>query len=396
MRRPLLLLLATAPLLAAPSVAHADLTSDVAAKAGSDSTVYVIDEAGEVLVDHGGDRSFIPASTLKVFTCALAAEYKGMDSHFETRFWLEGDRLIVKGGGDPFLVSEELDLIAAELYPLLEGVQLAGVWIDDSYFEAGIKVPGVGGSEQPYDALNSATAVNFNTINVRVDGGTVTSAEEQTPLTPLAEEVARRRGVKGKLRVNLSNEPTEVRRYAAELIAAKLRVAGVQVGDGWGDAIAPTREPDHLHLNSRTLSEVCAGLLYYSNNYIANQVFLSVGAAEHGEPASLEKSVRVATAFIAKHPELQGMVVTEGSGISYDNRATGPAMAATLTLFAPYKDLLRTKHDTPGKTGTLTVTKSVIGYLDTKEHGTVRFVISLDGSGDSRRWQIIDLLRERL
>ena len=394
--RFLLLSLPAVLLMATPSVAHADLTADVAARAGADSTVYVVDADGQVLIDHGGDRTFIPASTLKVFTCTLAAEHLGMDARFETSFWIEGDRLIVKGGGDPFLVSEELDAVAAALATRLEGRELAGVWIDDSFFEAGIKIPGVGGSEEPYDALNSATAVNFNTINVRVDGSTVTSAEEQTPLTPLAEQVARRRGVKGKLRVNLSNDPAEVRRYAAELIAAKLRGVGVQVGAGWGDAPAPARDPDHTHANSRTLSEVCAGLLYYSNNYIANQVFLAIGAQVHGAPASLEKSVRVATAFIDAHPDLEGLVVTEGSGISYDNRATGASLAAALTMFAAHKGLLRQKHDTPNKTGTLKVTKSVIGYLDTKEHGTVRFVISLDGNGDARRWQIIDLLRERL
>jgi D-alanyl-D-alanine carboxypeptidase/D-alanyl-D-alanine-endopeptidase (penicillin-binding protein 4) len=116
----------------------------------------------------------------------------------------------------------------------------------------------------------------------------------------------------------------------------------------------------------------------------------------HGAPASLEKSVRVATAFIAAHPELSGLVVTEGSGISYENQATASAMIGALGMFEPHKGLLRSKGGTPNKTGTLKVTKSVIGYIDTRSHGTVRFVISLDGSGGSRRWQIIELLQARL
>ena len=382
--------------LLAAGTAHADLTSEIQALAGADGVVYVLGEDDQVLVDLGGDRAFIPASTLKVFTSLLAAEHLGMDSRFETRFYLDGDLLVVRGGGDPFLVSEELDSVAAALKPLLEGKALAGVAIDDSFFEAGIKVPGVGGTEEPYDALNSATAVNFNTINVRVDGTTVTSAEEQTPLTPLAKTVALRRGVKGKLRVNLSNDPAEVRRYAGELIAAKLRGVGVEVGDRIEERSAPSGEPLYVHANSRTVGEVCGALLYYSNNYIANQVFLAVGAKVHGAPASLDKSVRVAAAFVEANPQLKGMVVTEGSGISYDNQATGPALAAALSMFAPHKGLLRTKGGTPNKTGTLKVTKSVIGYADTKSHGTVRYVISLDGGGSNRRWQIVDLLRERL
>ncbi|MCP4867469.1 MAG: D-alanyl-D-alanine carboxypeptidase [Proteobacteria bacterium] len=381
-------------LLLLPSLAWADLEADVSALAKG-GIVYVADAEGQSVLNIAGERSFIPASTLKVFTCVLADEHLGMDSRFETRFFLEGDRLIVRGGGDPFLVSEELDAVVAALAEPLGDRALSGVFIDDSWFEAGIVVPGVGGSEEPYDALNSATAVNFNTINVRVDGSTVTSAEEQTPLTPLAREVALRRGVKGKLRVNLSNDPGEVRRYAAELIAEKLRGAGRTVGAEVGDATA-TGEPIYVHRNSRTLGEVCAGLLYYSNNYIANQVFLAIGAHVHGAPASLEKSVRVATAFIDSNPDLAGLVVTEGSGISYENQATASAMIGALALFEPHKGLLRQKGGTPNKTGTLKVTKTVVGYLDTKTHGTVRFVISLDGSGSNRRWQIIDLLRDRL
>lgn len=380
----------------APVTALADLRAEIEGLAGADGAVYAVDDAGQVLVDVRGERAFRPASTLKVFTTLLAAEHLGMDSRFETRFWLDGDMLVVRGGGDPFLVSEELDLVAVALRERLGDRGLAGIAIDDSFFEEGIRIPGVGATEEPYDALNSATAVNFNTINVKVEGDRVSSAEDQTPLTPLAERAARRLGVRGTLRVNLSSDPREVRRYASELIAAKLRAAGVRVGDRIEERRAPGSEPLYVHGNSRTVREVCGALLYYSNNYVANQVFLAIGARVHGEPANLEKGVRVARAFIEAHPALQGFVVTEGSGISYENQVTGPSMAAALEMFAPYKDLLRVKDGTPSKTGTLTVAKSVVGYAETKTHGTVRFVILLDGGGANRRWEIVRLLRERL
>jgi hypothetical protein len=67
-----------------------------------------------------------------------------------------------------------------------------------------------------------------------------------------------------------------------------------------------------------------------------------------------------------------------------------------LDLFAPLKVLLRKKHDTPNKTGTLRVRKSVVGYLDTEKHGTVRFVISLDSKGFYRKWKVLELLRKQL
>ncbi len=387
-------LVVTSLLVAGPALA--DLRSEASSVAGKGSVVYVVDEAGEVLLDLSGSKSFIPASTLKVFTVLLAAEHMDLTSRFATEFFLVDDKLVVRGGGDPYLISEELDLVAADLKGKLADQALSGIYIDDSFFEAGIKIPGTGESEKPYDALNSATAVNFNTIHVKRVDGKIVSAEDQTPLTPLAEEVGRARGITKADRINISSKPSDVRRYASELIAAKLRLAGVSVGEGTGAMVAPDEEPFHVHESSKTLKEVCAALLYYSTNYIANQVFLAVGAKVHGAPANLDKSVRVAASFIEDHPDLKGLEVVEGSGLSYQNKATGQAMVGLLALFQSHKGLLREKHDTPNKTGTLKVTKSVIGYQQTKSHGEVRFVIVLDGTGYSRRWRVLDVLRKHL
>jgi serine-type D-Ala-D-Ala carboxypeptidase/endopeptidase (penicillin-binding protein 4) len=383
-------------LLAMPT-AHAEIGETVARLGGAAGVVYVVDSKGEVLAAHNDHKTFTPASTLKVMTTLLAAEHLGLESRFETEFHLVEDTLLVRGKGDPFLVSEELDVVAAELAKKLEGVELKAVAIDDSWFTSGIKIPGVTGTTEPYDALNSATAVNFNTINVIVKGGTVASAEDQTPLTPLATEVAKRQGVQGTNRINIGKSPEDSRRYAAELIAAKLRAAGVTVGAEVADGAVPEgAEPLHIHQNSRTIGEVCAAMLYYSNNYIANQVFLAVGAAVKGAPASLDKSVEVSVAFIAANPGLEGFAMVEGSGISYTNQATSTAFAHALLLFEPHKALLRVRHDSPSKTGTLKVTKSVVGYTDTKEHGVVRYVVSLDGAGSQRRWDIVQALQREL
>jgi D-alanyl-D-alanine carboxypeptidase/D-alanyl-D-alanine-endopeptidase (penicillin-binding protein 4) len=381
-------------LLAGP--AHAGVQDTVAQLAGTDGVVLVLDAKGTALVSHNVDRSFTPASTLKVMTTLLAADTLGLDARFETDFWVVGDRLLVRGKGDPYLVSEELDLLVKDLAPKLAGKALTGVAIDDSWFTEDITIPGVTATTEPYDALNSATAVNFNTINVVVKGGEVSSAEEQTPLTGLAREVAKREGVQGTNRINIGKNPADARRYAGELIALKLQGAGVAIGGAVTDGVAPDEAPLHTHRNSRTLGEVCGAMLYYSNNYIANQVFLAVGAKAQGAPASLDKSVATATAFIARHPELTGVAMVEGSGISYANQATAAAFAAALALFEPHKALLRVKLDSSHKTGTLKVTKSVIGYLQTKEHGEVRYVVSLDGGGSQRRWDIVQALAREL
>jgi D-alanyl-D-alanine carboxypeptidase/D-alanyl-D-alanine-endopeptidase (penicillin-binding protein 4) len=264
--------------------------------------------------------------------------------------------------------------------------------VDDSHFAEDITIPGVGGTDNPYDALNSATAVNFNTIHVSVSGGVVTSAEAQTPLTPLAEAVAKRKSLRGKQRINLSSSPSDVRGYAAELVAAKLRSVGVVVGASVGTRTAPEGAPLFVHANSRTVGETCAAMLYYSNNYIANQVFLAVGAAAKGEPASLAKSVETVEAWLEKNPDLGGFTVKEGSGIAYGNEATARSFVAALALLEPHRDLLRVRHGSPSKTGTLKVTKTLVGYIDTKDRGRLRYVVSLDGGGAQKRWDIVKRL----
>jgi len=374
-----------------------DWKSEVSRLAGKDGVVLAVDEKGEVLVDVDSQRSFIPASILKIPTSLLAANYLGMDYRFSTEFFFRDGLLVVRGQGDPMLVSEELDVVAKTLAPLLADHVVSGVGIDDSYFEDAIKIPGVGGSDNPYDALNSATAVNFNTINVVVEGEDVRSAEAQTPLTPLAKKVALRRGVQGKVRVNLSSSADDVRRYAAELMAAKLREAGVAVGTRYEQVVvAADTKPLYVHQSSKTVADACAGLLHYSNNYIANQVFLAVGAAHAGAPASLTKSVAVAREFIAGKAALSGLVMTEGSGISYKNRTTAQAMIGALGLFLPHRKLLRARQNSDSKTGTLSVTRSLAGYIDTKNHGTVRYVISLDKNGSWRRWKIVEAMQKAL
>jgi len=383
--------------IASPAVAEGDtLTAAVRGYVHAGEVVYVEDSAGEPVVAIDAERHFVPASTLKVFTALLARDHLGLDHRFATEFHLAGGWLVVRGYGDPLLVSEELTTIANELAGRLGTAELVGIAIDDSYFAENLDIPGVGASNNPYDACNSALAVNFNTVNVRRNGDRVVSLEPQTPVTPLVVRVARERGLVGADRISIGHSQSDVRRYAAELIGAKLREAGVRVGDGFAVRRAPDAKPFYVHQSSRTVGEVVASMLQYSNNYIANQLFLAVGAAVEGPPATLAKSVAVARRYVDAHPHLRGLVVTEGSGIARSNRADARALAAVLASFAPQSELLRLEHGVRHKTGTLSDVRSIVGYLRTRRHGTVRFVIAMDGGGHVRRWQVVDLLRKRL
>ena len=173
-------------LLLFPACAFAGVKEDVAAMAPA-GVVFVVDGQGNELVAQNPDQPFVPASVTKIVTAWLAMETLGADYRFETRFYLDSRRVLyIRGGGDPFLTSEELKPLAAALVAKVGKAPIRGVVVDASYYPSNLRIPGIEDDDDAYDALNSALGVNFNTIYAERVGATVRSAEPQTPITPIA------------------------------------------------------------------------------------------------------------------------------------------------------------------------------------------------------------------
>jgi serine-type D-Ala-D-Ala carboxypeptidase/endopeptidase (penicillin-binding protein 4) len=380
-----------------PAQALSGAKEKVAALAPS-ALVFVVDENGNELVARNADKPFVPASVAKIVTAWLAMEVLGPDYRFETRFYLGPDRVLyVRGGGDPFLISEELARLAAALVAATGTQPLKGIVLDASYYPADLRIPGIEDTEEAYDALNSALAVNFNTIHAVRKGKTVHSAEEQTPITPLAVKEFLARGPRGRGRISLTQDPAVGLRYAGELIAAFIRRAGGRVEGGISTGAVPAGlEPVYVHRQSRPLSEILAGLLRGSNNYVANQVFLEIGGHRLGGPVSLEKSLRVANETLARHGLAEAVRLEEGSGISRGNRLTARGLARLLHRFEPHADLLRSGDGARFKTGTFSGVRTLAGYADTAKHGRVRFVIALTGNDGAMRFRLLNAIRSEL
>ena len=269
--------------------------------------------------------------------------------------------------------------------------------LDASYYPSDIRIPGIEDTDEAYDALNSALAVNFNTIHAVRQGKTVHSAEKQTPITPLAISQFRARGPQGRGRISLTQDPAVGLQYAGELIAAFIERAGGSVkGKISTGAVPEGLEPVYVHRQSRTLSKILAGLLLGSNNYIANQVFLEIGGHRLGGPVSLEKSLQVANEMLAKHGLAESIHLEEGSGISRGNRFTARGLAQLLHLFQPHATLLRRGDGALFKTGTFPGVRTLAGYADTSKHGRVRFVISLTSNDGAMRFRLLKAIQSGL
>ncbi len=393
----LLALALACALLLLPAQALASAKEKLAARAPS-GLVLVMDEKGTELVAQNADKPFVPASVAKIVTAWLAMEVLGADYRFETPFYLDGDRVLyIRGGGDPFLISEELAQLASALVAAIGKQPLSGIVLDASYYPSDIRISGIEDTDEAYDALNSALAVNFNTIHAVRKGKTVRSAEEQTPITPLAISQFLARGSQGRGRISLTQDTTVGLQYAGELIAAFVEQAGGSIkGKISTGAVPPGLDPVYVHRQSRPLSTILAGLLLNSNNYIANQVFLEIGGRRLGGPVSLEKSLQVANEMLVRHGLAGFIHLEEGSGISRGNRFTARGLAKLLHLFEPHATLLRRNDGAHFKTGTFSGVSTLAGYADTSKHGRVRFVIALTSNDGAMRFRLLKAIRSEL
>lgn len=344
----------------------------------SDASLLV-EVAGRPVIARQTDRPMIPASTMKLVTALAAIEHWGLEHRFTTDFYLTEDGwLWVAGAGDPYLVSEELERIASALVRARIG-PLTGIGIDDGLYAQDLRIPGRAASDNPYDAPVTALAVNFNTLHVKAAGGRVTSGEPQTPLTPLARELGGRLGP-GAHRINLKERELALR-YAGELLAAKLEAAGVAVGERVRIAARPSGAKRVLtYRNSRDLRAVLAPMLEYSNNFIANQIFLMLAGDPGAAGLDMPRAQRALTRWAVERFGWRDFRIEDGAGLSRGNRLSARQLADVVEAFAGHRDLL---PEQPGqravraKTGTLTGVSAYAGSIR-RDDGWANFVLLIN------------------
>jgi len=337
----------------------------------------------------------IPASVQKYATALAALHFFGSQFRFSTDFYMDqNNELGIKGNGDPFLVSEEWHKIAQKLSKLSTVPKISeSLFFDTSLFEENIKIPGIKYSLNPYDARNGALVVNFNTVYLKVEkNGAISSAEEQTPLTPLAKHLGKKL-TSGTHRVSIP--PDSGLAYAGELLQTIFLSHGLSFKNRKVSLrkVSSIGQLVYRHYNNLNLEDVIAGMMLYSNNFTANQLLLHTGMELFGSPASLKKGRLAVRGYLTKELGISSdqFRISEGSGISRKNRLTPDTVLLLLKAFLPYQHLLPREKNIPYKTGTLSGVYSMAGYLSTSD--PLYFVILLNQQKNHREI-IRDILLE--
>jgi D-alanyl-D-alanine carboxypeptidase/D-alanyl-D-alanine-endopeptidase (penicillin-binding protein 4) len=370
--------LASAIFVWGPGLAQARQPSSPLKRLSSKDALVVAGPEGQIVFRKNESKPMTPASTLKILTGLAAIHTFGAEYRFQTEFYVDNNQnLKVKGYGDPVLVSEVWKDIADVLSDRLKGC--LSVVVDDTYFSTDLDVPGVGSSTNPYDAPNAALCANFNTVFFKRDRtGRIISAEPQTPMTPLAREKIQTLGVK-KGRHTFSHKRHEAARYAGELLLHHLREKGFRCegGVGAGQVVSGDRLI-YTYRSVFTLEEVVEKMLEFSNNFIANQLVVALGAHVHSPPGTLTKGVGVLSDYVQNVLHLENVALAEGSGISRKNQLSALDMLSILRHFEPYRHLLVRKRQVWYKTGTLRGVRTRAGYMEGDSGDLYYFAIFLN------------------
>jgi D-alanyl-D-alanine carboxypeptidase/D-alanyl-D-alanine-endopeptidase (penicillin-binding protein 4) len=355
---------------------------------GRADAALLADPSGRVIMGVNTGKLLVPASTLKLLTALAARHYLGNGGNyrFQTDFYVRDDgSLVIKGFGDPLMVSEDVQSIAVILRKQMNFVH--HIILDDTYFAKPLIIPGTASNSlQPYDAPCGALSVNFNSFGFHVQNGQPVSAEPQTPLLPIARtKIASTYAAYGMQsgRIPLNGKNDEISLYTGQLFEYFLREAGIRITGGIRTGqVDPGRDTlVYRHMSPFNLTEIITRLMKSSNNFVANQLLLASGASLFGAPATMEKAVRAAENYAGNVLGINGLAIAEGSGISRGNRLSAAMFLKIMKAFQPCHTLLRYQDGEYYKTGTLNGIRARAGYLSGPNGALYPFVVLINTSG---------------
>ena len=353
------------------------------------SGILLSDDHGKTIYAKNPDNPLIPASTLKILTSLAAIKMFGQDFHFQTWAWYDKTTqdLYLKGFGDPLFISEEIttfaDQISHHIFKLvskgiISSAVIRNVIVDQTYFSPQITIPGAGASSNPYDATNGALCANFNTIFLKWNSQSkqYISAEKQTPFPDILAKQIMPESKKSD-RILLSYNLRQ--KYPGILMHYFLKQSGIKITGAIQTGNFTGSEKDCIvYTSSFSLSDIIKKLLEFSNNFIANQLMLTMGARTYGPPATLEKGVAVLNKFAQESLGLRNASIVEGSGLSRRNQLTPAQMRDILIAFMPWYEFLRRDDNEFYKTGTLSNVRSRSGFIRGRDNRLYPFVIMLN------------------
>lgn len=412
--------------------------------------IFVATGEGEGLVIRAQqeDIKLIPASISKLTIAATTLAEFPPGTKFKTSLWgmgsvsegvLKGD-LILKGGGDPSFVSENLwylvNVFTRRQIRVIEGDLL----VDDSYFDR-IRFDQSRQKERvdrAYDAPAGAMSFNWNSVNIFIRPGKKAGERAQVFADPENEYIRLKANVetiKSGGKTGVSAERDEDRKGVGDVLIVTGKIAldskelviykNVTQPDLWSGynlkAFLKQRGietkgsikfgivPGSAHLlaesESKPIEDILADMNKFSNNYIAEMLTKNVAAKEKS-PGTIEAGMQVIRKFlIGIGLDQDQFEIYSPSGLTRENKMSARSLWKVLNYMKdqyPYapefmkslpiagidgtlKNRMRASSAerwVRAKTGFLTGVVSLAGYAGQKNGTIIPFVFIYNGSAD--------------
>ncbi|WP_259947519.1 D-alanyl-D-alanine carboxypeptidase/D-alanyl-D-alanine-endopeptidase [Sulfitobacter sp. W002] len=409
--------------------------SEIIADSGISGTVAfaVVDvESGIWLEASNATDGIPPASSIKAITALYALDQLGPDHVFETRLLatggvvngeVQGD-LILVGGGDPTLDSDDLGQMAEEL----KEAGIIGVKGTFKVYEGAFPATFAIDPEQPdhvgYNPGVSGIALNYNRVHFewkRSGGGYDVTMEGRAGRYAPAVRAATMGVVDRSGPVyTYENKPDRdvwtvaksalgsggarwlpIRRpgvYAGDIFATIARSHGIKLGDAELADALPEGETLVTHRSAK-LRPILKDMLEYSTNLTAEMVGLAASAKRLGTVPSLRASAAEMNKWAVEELGMESPAMIDHSGLGDDSKMTVHDMAGGLArihgtglrpILKPVylrDDRGRPERNNPikidAKTGTLNFVSALAGFLTTPEDRVLAFAI-LTANTDER------------
>ena len=415
---------------------------------------------GDTLFGSNVDTPLLPASTMKVFTSALALDYLGPYHQFETQVVREGEidstgvlrgDLVLRGAGDPSLGATDGDnpmqLLARQV--AAAGVtQVTGRILGDGSAFDGQRVPdgwAQANLRTQFGARVSALSYNQNVVRVTVrpvNGKVVASlapAISGVPITTSATVRAGSRSAAIRISQNAktgafsitgwigARSPARGYSYmienpdvfAAAAFRAALVAEGVKVE---GAAVAGASSDTAVRvagIPSKPLSDLVARMNGESNNHFAELLFRNT-ARVTGGVGSADTGNALLRSFLADKvgTPSQDFFAADGSGLSRLDRVTPRSLVSVLDYSsrAPWASVFSASLPVAGqtetlasrmrgapaqgrlraKTGTTAQVISLGGYVTAASGEELAFAFIYNGTDRTRARQAIDAMGSTL
>jgi D-alanyl-D-alanine carboxypeptidase/D-alanyl-D-alanine-endopeptidase (penicillin-binding protein 4) len=374
------------------------------------------------LLSHEATTSINPASLSKLSTTVAALDLLGPTFVWRTSVYLDGPvregvlqgNVYIRGSGDPRLVVERLWLLMRRLQGL--GIQkIQGDFVlDRSAFDLPERNPASFDGEplRPYNAAPDALLVNFKSLVFQFVPDRAANVVRIQVEPPLA-------GVQFPATVPLSNgdcsdyrsslrpdwtDPLRIRfvgsfpavcgekvwpvayaapqQFVARAIAGMWQQVGGQLVGQVRDGVVPANLQVAFVLESPALSEVVRDINKFSNNVMAQQLFLTLSQQARGT-GSWDVSRDAMQAWWRDRIGGEVPVFDNGSGLSREERISALGLAHLLQFAwgSPTMSELMSSLPMSGLDGTLKRSKSQsIAHLKT---GSLRDVAGIAGYVDT-------------